>query len=300
MSSDEQVDEFLGRLIRGTVAPLFTVDESGSRLDIRSLSAEGFEPIGTMSEDGIEQLRSDTDDQLMEWPSDTMRTLQERILAGVISASALNEVLGQVTGLSQQAWDAGLPREPRDIVDEIDALVEESMAGGEPRTGYSCGDPTFPRCGHCDRHWHGLPITERIAEMYADGVYDPEYLVAKDDSPVLCEGSEFIGPMRSEYGVLGGPRAPGRARVSHPSELGTTRSYGFGISYDSRFGAMEYRSSLPDSSGWPVGARMTSTTECTNCHRTPAVGEFWTATLGANMSGTWCHQDCRNPGMVRE
>ena len=85
-----------------------------------------------------------------------------------------------------------------DIVDRIDALVDDQMAGGEPRTGYDFDDPTYPRCGHCDRHWHGLPITEKIAEMYARGCYDDEYRADSDDSRVLCRGSEFIGPMPAE------------------------------------------------------------------------------------------------------
>ena len=99
----------------------------------------------------------------------------------------------------------------RDIVDEIDRLVDEQMAGGEPRTGYDFGNPTYPRCGHCDRHWHGLPITERIAAMYHRGVYDETYSAADDTTRILCHGSDFIGPMPHEQcwlddGVIGGER----------------------------------------------------------------------------------------------
>jgi hypothetical protein len=42
-----------------------------------------------------------------------------------------------------------------DIVDRIDQLVDEQLAGGEPHTGYDFGDPKYPRCPHCSRHWHG-------------------------------------------------------------------------------------------------------------------------------------------------
>lgn len=86
-----------------------------------------------------------------------------------------------------------------DIVDRIAELVDEQLAGGEPRTGYDYGDPTFPRCGHCDRHWHGLPITAKIAQMYAWGEFDEDYRADNDDSRVLCRGSDFIGPMPAEY-----------------------------------------------------------------------------------------------------
>lgn len=85
-----------------------------------------------------------------------------------------------------------------DILDRIDAVVDEQMAGGEPRGGYDHGDPHYPRCHHCGRHWHGLPITERIAAMYAAGRFDEDYRSADDDSRVLCQGSEFIGPMPAQ------------------------------------------------------------------------------------------------------
>jgi hypothetical protein len=90
-----------------------------------------------------------------------------------------------------------------DIIDRIDALVDDQMAEGEPRNGFYFGDPTYPRCPQCNRHWHGLRITQRIANMYASGRYDPAYSAAGDDTPTLCEGSEFIGPKRppAEWGT---------------------------------------------------------------------------------------------------
>ena len=81
------------------------------------------------------------------------------------------------------------------VLDDIDALVDASLESGEPPGGYDYGDPDFPRCGHCDRAWHGLPLTERVAAMYAEGCYDEDYRVADDDSPVICPGSDFIGPV---------------------------------------------------------------------------------------------------------
>lgn len=56
-------------------------------------------------------------------------------------------------------------------------LVDASLEGGEPRTGYDYGDPTYPSCPHCDRAWHGLPVTEKIAEMYDWTGWDDDYVV---------------------------------------------------------------------------------------------------------------------------
>lgn len=86
-----------------------------------------------------------------------------------------------------------------DLIDRIDALVDEQMAHGEPENGYYFGDPQYPRCPHCNRHWHGLRITLRIARMRAIGHFDPDYRITEDDSPVLCEGSGFIGPKRPPF-----------------------------------------------------------------------------------------------------
>ncbi|GAS94408.1 uncharacterized protein RMCC_1374 [Mycolicibacterium canariasense] len=90
-----------------------------------------------------------------------------------------------------------------DIIDRIDALVDEQLAEGEHASDYLTGDHKYPRCPHCGRHWHGLPITERIATMYDIGRIDPEYTLAEDDSPVVCEGSDFIGPQRAPAGGHG-------------------------------------------------------------------------------------------------
>lgn len=83
-----------------------------------------------------------------------------------------------------------------DLIDRIDALVDEQMADGEPENGFDFGDPDYPRCPHCHRQWHGLRITKRIESMRWAREFDPEYSYADDDSPVLCEGSDFIGSRR--------------------------------------------------------------------------------------------------------
>ncbi len=41
------------------------------------------------------------------------------------------------------------------VIDDIDALVDEQMAGGEAKTGYDYDDPDYPRC-RCGCKWHGL------------------------------------------------------------------------------------------------------------------------------------------------
>ncbi|WP_094359941.1 hypothetical protein [Mycobacterium marinum] len=86
--------------------------------------------------------------------------------------------------------------EPVDIVDRIDELVNQQLANYPNRSGY---DHNIDQntCPHCGREWHGLKITRRIELMRATGRhYDETYRYAEDDSEVLCEGSEFIGPMK--------------------------------------------------------------------------------------------------------
>lgn len=82
-----------------------------------------------------------------------------------------------------------------DLIDTIDALIDEQLAAGEPETGYDYDDPTYPSCPHCAEKWHGLAITTRMLGMRFRGVIDPDYRYAEDDSRVLCPGSDFIGPM---------------------------------------------------------------------------------------------------------
>ena len=81
-----------------------------------------------------------------------------------------------------------------DIIDRIGELVDQQLE--QERSGYD-HNVNQVKCWHCGRDWHGLPITERIAEMYARRTYDEAYSLAGDDSPVLCAGSDFIGPMPS-------------------------------------------------------------------------------------------------------
>ena len=88
-----------------------------------------------------------------------------------------------------------MPRDVDGIVDRIDELVDAQLAVG-PVDDYHAD--RYDRCPHCGRHWHGIPVTEQIDAMYGMGVYDEGYSTDSDDSPVLCQGSDFIGPMPHE------------------------------------------------------------------------------------------------------
>ncbi|WP_395704640.1 hypothetical protein [Rhodococcus ruber] len=98
-----------------------------------------------------------------------------------------------------------------DIMDQIDALIDEQLSEGEPIGGFDYDDPDYPKCPHCYRDWHGLAITARIEQMRRYGSYDEDYSYADDDSEVLCPGSTFIGPMPHPQGYDdGSPLPPSR------------------------------------------------------------------------------------------
>lgn len=79
-----------------------------------------------------------------------------------------------------------------DIIDQIDQLVDWQLE--QESSGYDHNiNQALCRCG---RDWHGLPITQRIDSMRSCGEYDPGYVFAEDDSPVMCVGSNTPGPWR--------------------------------------------------------------------------------------------------------
>ncbi|UVF60346.1 hypothetical protein SEA_MURP_72 [Gordonia phage Murp] len=86
----------------------------------------------------------------------------------------------------------------RDIVDDIDALIDSQLDAGEPIGGYDYNDPDYPKCGHCQGDWHGLAITERMVQMRLRGEMETGYRYADDTSRVVCPGSEFIGPLTED------------------------------------------------------------------------------------------------------
>lgn len=102
-----------------------------------------------------------------------------------------------------------------DILNTIDALIDEQLAAGESGAQERAAEHDR-LCPHCGREWHGLAITERMERMrreYADAqfarylagdeeseyaesaILDEDYRYAEDDSRVICPGSEFIGPI---------------------------------------------------------------------------------------------------------
>jgi hypothetical protein len=81
-----------------------------------------------------------------------------------------------------------------DIIDRIDELVDEQLANYHNRSGYD-HNINQDKCWHCGGEWHGLAITQKIMAMKSTRTYDEGYKYADDDSPVICPGSEFIGPL---------------------------------------------------------------------------------------------------------
>lgn len=65
-----------------------------------------------------------------------------------------------------------------DVVAVIDALAAEE------------------KCPHCDREWHELALTQSVARMFDNDYLDSTYFAREDTSPVVCDGSTFIGPPR--------------------------------------------------------------------------------------------------------
>lgn len=72
-----------------------------------------------------------------------------------------------------------------DVVDRIDELI-----AGE-------------KCPHCERDFHQGALTQRVAAMFAAGSLDSQYFAREDTSPIVCDGSTFIGPLRPDPPPLG-------------------------------------------------------------------------------------------------
>jgi hypothetical protein len=113
--------------------------------------------------------------------------------------SIFDDVSEYVTGAINGTYEMALTDNPPvDICDQIDELVNDQLANYPQRSGYD-----FPvnqdKCWHCRRQWHGLKITARMEMMRQAGRYDESYRYDTDDSSVICPGSEFIGPIPSQY-----------------------------------------------------------------------------------------------------
>lgn len=149
--------------------------------------------------------------------------------------------------------------EPVDIVDRIDELVNDQLANYGNRSGYD-NNVNQDLCPHCDREWHGLRITARIEQMRSFGHFDESYRYADDYSEVLCEGSEFIGPMK--YG-------PKQAAPCPVTAAAVTENQG-----NSQWRVIQcdcgcvYHTYLP---AMPFGGICRASITCRNCERTNVV-----------------------------
>lgn len=126
-----------------------------------------------------------------------------------------------------------MPREVDGLLDTIDRLVDESLAVG-PVDDYNTN--RYDKCWHCDRDWHGIAITERIEQMRWMGRYNETYRVADDDSPVLCPGSDFIGPVQSRTPASRWSSQPGsfHCEVVPVTDRPPRRDLNFGVILDGR------------------------------------------------------------------
>jgi hypothetical protein len=108
-----------------------------------------------------------------------------------------------------------------DIINGIDQLVDDQIAGGErSAAGRFSGSAEYPRCSHCDREWHGLPVIDHSAKMHKRSEFDEGYRTETDESRVLCRGSDYIGPMPFEHA----PSTAFQCPEWWPAQVSTRRS----------------------------------------------------------------------------
>ena len=116
------------------------------------------------------------------------------------------------------------------LLDEIDELVDASLSRGD-QSGSWQGE-RYDRCPKCSEAWHFLPITRTMYEMrlgsyatdeFNQGIVDPNYKYQEDTSPILCPGSEWLGPPigNREWGWY--LRKSGRRPAPRPSRQSTSR-----------------------------------------------------------------------------
>ena len=90
------------------------------------------------------------------------------------------------------------------VLDEIDRLVDESLARGDRSDSFHGNQYREDHpCPWCDEGYHYLAITENMRAMrmgsyardeFGQGIVDPDYSFEEDTSAILCPGSEFHGP----------------------------------------------------------------------------------------------------------
>ena len=103
-----------------------------------------------------------------------------------------------------------MPNPEDSVLDDIDRLVDWQLSGDDRSDSFH-GEQFRENepCPWCNEGWHFLPITETMRDMrcgsyardeFGAGIVDPDYDYRKDTSPVLCPGSEFLGP-RDKWGT---------------------------------------------------------------------------------------------------
>lgn len=50
-------------------------------------------------------------------------------------------------------------------------------------------------CGNCRRDWHSIPLSKDVAYMWDNCVFPEEYDPEKDNSRIVCPGSDSCGPI---------------------------------------------------------------------------------------------------------
>lgn len=87
-----------------------------------------------------------------------------------------------------------------DSIGYVDQIQGVKIASSEGTYTYGAiehhADGPLPEalCGNCRRDWHEAPLTEVVARMWDSANFDEDYDLEKDDSRVLCPGSDCCGP----------------------------------------------------------------------------------------------------------
>ncbi|SLG32711.1 Uncharacterised protein [Mycobacteroides abscessus subsp. abscessus] len=109
-------------------------------------------------------------------------------------------------------------RDRRDIVDEIDELVDWQLQKTPSGYDHNINQVTCPH-PWCDADWHGLAITARMRAMRRAGYVDPDYRYAADDSEILCPGSDFVGEFTPPAPEPPTPYVPGPTEAIRAAHL---------------------------------------------------------------------------------
>ena len=87
------------------------------------------------------------------------------------------------------------------LLDEIDQLVNDSLERGD-QSGTWRGE-RYDKCSLCGDDYHHLAITTTLVQMrhgsygqdeFGQGIVDPDYVYDDDLSPIVCPGSNYLGP----------------------------------------------------------------------------------------------------------